>query len=121
MSRTSLRERASPARLTVRTDAGTASCLINSAIAEGTVLISSMFAAADIDGNCKAFSASTTQPPQLRGANISKTERSKLIEVEASTEFNFCGVKKSRDHCRKAAALQCVIATPFGVPVEPEV
>src|ERR1044072_9387190 len=106
MSRTSLRERASPARLTVRTDAGTASCLINSAIAEGTVFISSMFAANDIDGNCKAFSAITAQPPQLRGANIPKTERSKLIDVEPSTDFNFSGVKKSSDHCRKAAALR---------------
>ena len=40
------------------------------------------------DPKAKAFSTSTTRPPRHRGTKSSKTERSKLIEVEASTPVN---------------------------------
>ena len=60
-------------------------------------------------------------PPRASGANSSKTEMSKLIEVEASTPASSPGRKDSRDQCSRATALRCSIATPLGRPVEPEV
>ena len=72
-------------------------------------------------GNCSAFSAMITLPPQLSVANNSNTERSKQMEVEAKTPANTSGVNTSRAQCKSVTALWCSIATPLGRPVEPEV
>ena len=93
----------------------------SSAIAEGTVLTSVTSAAAGVVARARASSPSTTAPPAASGAKSSKSERSKLIEVEAKTPANSCGVKTPSAQRRKAPPLRCSIATPLGRPVEPEV
>ena len=69
----------------------------------------------------RAFSAKMTVPPQVKGAKISKTERSKQIEVEARTPDNSSLVKAPCAQDKNATVLRCSIATPLGWPVEPEV
>src|SRR5262245_53379495 len=105
----------------VSTDAGMAPAFTNSAMAEGTVLISDISAAGADVNNSSAFSTSRAAPPQHRGANNSKTERSKQIEVEANTVCNSSGLNTSRDQLSMATALLCSMHTPFGAPVDPEV
>src|SRR6267142_5612384 len=111
----------SPTRLTTQTDSGTPFRRSNSRIADGTVLMSLTSLAAGNDGSAKAFSARITFPPQHSGTNISKTDRSKQIEVEASTPESSSGVNTSCAQLTNATALRCSMATPLGVPVEPEV
>src|SRR5947208_2039089 len=57
-------------------------------------------------------------PPPHNGANSSKIDRSKQIEVAASTPRSSAGAKTLSAQVRKATALRWVIATPLGVPVE---
>ena len=90
-------------------------------MAEGTVLTSVTCEAAWSVGSSSAFSLTTTLPPRTSGANSSKTERSKQMEVEARTPASSSSVKTSADQRRKIAALACAMATPFGGPVEPDV
>src|SRR5438067_12094112 len=111
----------SPARFTTRTDAGTPLTRNSSRIADGTVLISVTSLAAGTFANASAFSARITFPPQQTGTNISKTERSKHTDVDASTPSNSSGVKTVRAQETSATAPRCSSATPFGRPVEPEV
>src|SRR5580765_8824895 len=84
-SRTNVSDSASPAKLIVRTVDGTARMRNNSRIADGTVLIKVKWVVGDSSGKANAFSTSTAVPPLLRVANISNTDRSKQIEVDAST------------------------------------
>ena len=103
------------------------------AIADGTVLMSvTSFAAGKVD-KCNAFSARITLPPQLSGTNSSKTDKSKQMEVENRVPLNNPGRrlvfaaragvsgKKSSAQSISVTGLRCSIATPFGLPVEPEV
>src|SRR5262249_32520335 len=114
-------ESGSPARLTIRTLEGRPFVRTSSAIADGTVLISvDSFAAASV-GNSRAFLAIRTSPPQARGPNSSYTDRSKHTEVDARTPVNSSTEKLRPTHSRNATALACSIATPFGLPVDPEV
>jgi len=69
----------------VRTNGRMASCRNNSAIAEGTVLISVTRSAAASAGRASALSASTTVPPQLSGTRSSHTDKSKHTDVDART------------------------------------
>src|SRR6516162_2818298 len=62
-----------------------------------------------------------TLPPTLSGANISNTDRSKHMDVENKTPANSSDWNALRAQCTNVAALQCSMATPFGLPVEPEV
>src|SRR5215207_4145737 len=103
----------SPARLIVFTEGGMARILINSAIAEGTVL-TRVTSAAAMSASCKAFSTSTALPPEQSGANISNTERSKQIEVENNTAERSAAVKVDSAQFRNVTVLACSMATPFG-------
>ena len=60
-------------------------------------------------------------PPQASGAKISKTEMSKVIEVEASMPESSRSEYSRRAQATIATALRCSIATALGRPVEPEV
>ncbi len=93
----------------------------SAAIAEGTVLIRVTAALAGRAGSARASATTTTVPPRASGRNSSKTERSKVIEVEARTPASSAGVNVSPAQRSSATALRWVIATPFGRPVEPEV
>jgi len=77
--------------------------------------------AAGSSGSARAFSARITVPPQASGANSSKTDMSKVIEVDASTPDSSRSENSRRDQSSSATALRCSIATAFGRPVEPEV
>ena len=67
------------------------------------------------------FFTTRTEPPQLSGTKISKTERSKQIDVLARTHSSVSGGKTSCAHAIISTALRCSIITPFGLPVEPDV
>src|SRR5215471_17631908 len=101
----------------VRTEAGKPLLSTNSFAAEGTVLTSVTGLLVTKWGNCSTFSARITVPPLHNGTKISKTERSKQIEVEAKTPAKSSEVKILIAQCVKATVLQCSIATPFGRPV----
>ena len=113
--------RASPARFTVRIEPGKPLIRSNSAITEGTVLSRLTPGSCPISARLSAFRTMIVFPPQLSGAKISNTERSKQIEVEANTPSNSSAEKTSRAHCSSTFALLCWMATPFGLPVDPEV
>src|SRR3569623_2907614 len=109
---------ASPARLIVRTVAGTRGDRNSASIPEGTVLIS-------VSGSC-AVTASTsarryTVAPHDSGTNSSYTARSKLTEVAISVLANSAPAKFACAHAIRLTVLKCSIATPLGRPVEPEV
>src|SRR5438093_9978932 len=93
MSCTSLFGKGSPARLTTRTLLGTPSTFTRAVIADGTVLINVTWSRAGKVGKAVAFSAKITVPPQVKGTKISKTERSKQIEVPANVPINSSGGK----------------------------
>src|SRR4028119_1227592 len=111
---------ASPARLTVRSRGGSSDAA-NSAMAEGTVLSNVTSPAAGSVESARAFSARITVPPQERGAKISKTDRSKQIEVEARTPARASAGKAARAQHIRSTGARCSRATPLGRPVEPEV
>src|SRR5215218_10245257 len=113
MSCTRLFDKGSPARLIVLTEGGMARILVNSAIAEGTVL-TRVTSPAGMSANRRAFSTSTALPPEESGANISNTERSKQIEVEANTAERSAAGKVDTAQCRNVTGLACSMATPFG-------
>ena len=121
MSFTKLDLRGSPARLIVQTDDGIAFSFSSSAMAEGTVFTRVTSEAADNAATARAFSATITLAPQLNGANSSNIERSKHMEVEANTQALSAGGNTVCVHDKSATRLRCVIATPFGLPAEPEV
>ena len=116
-----MRDSGSPARLTVRTEDGRPPLRTSSAIAEGTVLTSVTSPDAARSGSARALSARITAPPRTRGRKISKTDRSKLIDVAASTPASSSGEKTSEAQSSRATALRCSIRTPLGRPVEPDV
>jgi hypothetical protein len=105
----------------VTVEGGTAFIVTSSPIAEGTVLMSLTSAASRSAGSSSACPARMSLPPQLRGRKISKTERSKQIEVDARTPDNSSGEKTALAHSSRVAVLWCSMATPLGRPVEPEV
>ncbi|KRD35099.1 hypothetical protein ASE35_20500 [Lysobacter sp. Root916] len=85
---------------------------------EGTVLISVIV-------SC-AVTASTsgrrlTVAPHDSGTNNSNTARSKLVEVAKRVWLSSAAVKLACAQANKLSVLACSIATPLGVPVEPEV
>src|SRR5205085_4917785 len=93
----------------------------NSAIAEGTVLIKLTLCRCSDDARARASSTRSTEPPHPSVTKISKTDRSKQIDVQASTCVSSSGLKSFRAHAHSATALAWRIMTPFGLPVEPEV
>src|SRR5688572_22694467 len=92
-----------------------------SLIAEGTVLINVMLRFSGSEGKLTALSASTTAPPQLNGTNISKIDKSKQTDVDASSPASSSSENTSRAQWMNETALRCSSATPFETPVEPEV
>jgi hypothetical protein len=88
-------------------------------MAEGTVL--TRVTGPSTSGRSRALAASTTVPPRLSGAKISKTDRSKQTDVEASTAAISPSENSSRAQSMRATALRCSTATALGRPVEPEV
>ncbi|OQV64400.1 hypothetical protein AK51_31800 [Serratia nematodiphila DZ0503SBS1] len=63
----------------------------------------------------------TTAPPALNGLKISKIARSKLNALSARLRSRSLNPKYRRTPSSMFTALRCSIATPLGVPVEPEV
>ncbi|CAM4392491.1 hypothetical protein COSO111634_38510 [Corallococcus soli] len=93
----------------------------SSATADGTVFSNVTRPASFSPASASAFSATTTVPPLTSGAKTSNTDKSKFSDVAASTPFNCSALKVAVAHFRKATALACVTATPFGRPVLPDV
>src|SRR5579871_2676452 len=118
---TSSFRRGSPARLTTCTSAGKASASSNARAAEGTVLMSVGDGQFDCSVNSSASWTSTAQPPETRGTNSSKKDRSKQIDVEKRTWDVEARSKVCLAQVKKFTALECCNAVPLGGPVEPEV
>jgi hypothetical protein len=74
-------------------------------MAEGTVLIRVIREPAGKVIKARASFTTTARPPRLNGANNSKTERSKQIEVEANTLAISPAVKTACVHDRNATTL----------------
>ena len=90
-------------------------------MAVGTVLISVTPKLSGSSDRANTSLARMTRPPALRGTNNSKTDRSKQMDVLASTPPRSSASKKRRAQSTKATLLRCSMATPLGWPVEPEV
>ncbi len=84
------------------------------------MLISVTWAVGGRDGSPSALSTRITRPPVLSGTKSSKTERSKQMDVEASVPDNSSAVK-IRAQLIKLTVLRCSMATPLGLPVDPDV
>ena len=69
---------------------------------------------------CSWLSANTTFNPLQTGNKLSTTNISKLIVVIDTTVFPFIGVILFIEYI-KLTTLLCLIITPFGFPVEPDV
>ena len=67
------------------------------------------------------FRSKRINTPALSGTKTSNTAKSKLIDVENSVRANDLSVKFAFAQVMKFTVLLCVIATPLGNPVEPEV
>src|SRR5262249_26511617 len=110
---------------TVTNSCGNRPCSINFPMADGTVLISLTrllaFPSRRFSHHASTSSASTTVPPQLKVAHNSKMERSKQIEVAASTPPNSSSVNVLFAQAMNDAAFLWVSITPLGTPEEPEV
>src|SRR6185295_10145136 len=107
---------ASPARFTTLTPIPFPLPFITASIADGTVLISVNPSSSTSFSNSNALSPITTLPPLPSGANISNTDKSKLIDVVAPTDSNLSPYL-STPHLTNPLAFPCVIPTPFGSPV----
>jgi hypothetical protein len=105
----------------VRTEGGRPPSCSSSRIAEGTVLIRVTWSRAGRDGNSRTLRARMTVPPWQRGANSSKTDKSKLIDVDASVPASSSGPNSRPAHASNADALRCSMETAFGRPVDPDV
>src|SRR5215813_12837194 len=112
---------ASPARLSVITEEGKTPARNSSAAAEGTVLTSVIGFVPPYSARSRTVETRIAAPPTLRGANNSKTERSKQIDVDARTPASSCVENRAAAQSSNTATLECRIATPFGGPVEPDV
>src|SRR5215510_13765651 len=121
MRRTKSVRNGSPARLITRTDCGIATRFSNSFIADGTVFNRLTLVLLGILARARAFCARMTVPPQVKGAKISKTDRSKQLEVAAKTEDSSSWVKVECTQDKNPTVFRCSRATPLGWPVEPEV
>jgi hypothetical protein len=115
------RDSGSPPRLTVRAEAGMPPVRTSSAMAEGTVSIRVTSSRAGSDGSSRALAARISVPPRASVTKISKTDMSKLIDVEPSTPVISASENTSRDQGTSREAVRCSMATPLGRPVEPEV
>jgi len=89
--------------------------------ADGTVLIRVMPALSGSSCSDRILFTIQLVPPHDSGAKNSNTDRSKHIEVAASTHSSCAGLNTSWAHDRKAEVLLWAIITPLGLPVEPEV
>jgi hypothetical protein len=108
----------SPARFTVRTPGGSPPPSSSARMAEGTVLIS-----VKSTGDWSSATASSTRhtvAPRVSGGKSSKTDRSKLSDVEKSVRSR-SSPKAAPAQSRRLTVLRWATATPFGRPVEPEV
>src|SRR5262245_46668139 len=103
------------------TDSGMPFILTNSRMAEGTVFTRVTPAAVAASASSSALLTTTVEQPQLRGAKISNTERSKQIDVDANTRDSSSRKNVSRHQCKNVTTLEWQMATPLGFPVEPEV
>ena len=121
MASTRARWSGSPARLTVRTEAGRVPSATSSFIADGTVLIRVTSPVPACSATPRASSASTIRPPVESVRKISKTDRSKQTDVPARTPESSSAAKSSAAQSIMAPAAPWEMATPFGRPVEPEV
>ena len=69
----------------------------------------------------RRFGTISMLPPAVSGVNSSKTETSKLSEVEARTLASSSVVNSARAQNSSPVTLRCSIRTPFGRPVDPDV
>src|SRR5579859_499987 len=110
---------ASPHRATAGARAAVPGAASTCASAVGTALI--MLPAHGPDVSASRFGTISIHPPAVSGAKISKTDTSKLSEVEASTRDSSPAPNSADAQPVRLAMLCCSITTPLGHPVEPEV
>ncbi|GAA1691896.1 hypothetical protein GCM10009680_34180 [Streptomyces yatensis] len=122
MSRTVWAGSASPASTTVRARTAGGSSPSSRENTEGTPL-SSPRARGRPPGSVSASRSRTTStlPPASSGQRISKTDTSKLSEVEATTSVSRSRPSSASAQAASPATPLWVATTPLGRPVDPEV
>src|SRR5579859_2761735 len=112
----------SPAKTTARALTAILDVLMTCEIADGTPLIIRPDAGSPTpSANASRLLTTSTHPPQTSGAKISKTDTSKLSEVEASTRDSSPGPNSAIAQDIRPTTPRCSITTPLGRPVDPEV
>src|SRR5262249_14033121 len=109
----------SPAKFTTRTLADIPPASTSAFIAEGTVLI--RVTSIGVCAKSNALPTILTLAPTVRGARYSYTAKSKLRDVENRVRSRTSRLKDARAQETKLTAFRCSIATPLGIPVDPEV
>src|SRR3989442_9947195 len=122
ISRTARADSASPASTTCCAVTATLPCDSTWENADGTALIR-LAVHRPARGSARASRTRTTSilPPTTSGQKISKTETSKLSEVEATTRDSPEGPKSELAHAARLPTPLWATTTPLGRPVEPEV
>src|SRR4029077_6404767 len=110
---------ASPHRATAGARAAVPGAASTCASAVGTALI--MLPAHGPDVSASRFGTISIHPPAVSGAKISKTDTSKLSEVEARTLASSPAPNSADAQHTRPTTLRCSITTPLGRPVDPEV
>src|SRR4029077_19426088 len=112
----------SPARTTARALTLTFDVLMTCEIADGTPLIIRPDPGSpNPPASASRFGTISIQPPAVSGAKISKTDTSKLSEVEARTLASSAAGNSADAQHTRPTTLRCSITTPLGRPVDPEV
>src|SRR5271163_4214582 len=91
--------------------------------ADGTALISDPRhgPAPPLSASASRSATISTDPPLTSGVNSSKTETSKLSDVEASTRDSSPAVNSDVAQASRLATQRCSMTTPLGRPVDPDV
>ena len=112
----------SPARTTARALTLIRDVLMTCEIADGTPLIIRPDAgSSNPSASVSKLLTISALPPETSGAKISKTDTSKLSEVEARTlASSSAGNSALAQHTRPTTP-RCSTTTPLGRPVDPEV
>src|SRR5260370_1000447 len=119
MRSTNMRLSGSPAKFIRRTVSRMSHRSRSVFMVDGTVLMSVISMGSRAKSS--AFLTTLTVAPTVSGTKHSYTAKSKFSEVEKSVRSRTSRVKDNWAQQIKFTELRCSTATPFGMPVEPEV